>query len=74
VGPPFSASNKYAIIRLGLHNDNFDFIAELFFGQATAKLNFDWGRGLSSYVEGEVRGRDNALGVAARLGVTYAFH
>lgn len=44
------------------------------FGQATAKLNFDWGRGLSSYVEGEVRGRDNALGVAARLGVTYAFH
>ena len=43
------------------------------FGQATAKLNFDWGRGLSSYVEGEVRGRDNALGVGARLGVTYAF-
>jgi hypothetical protein len=44
------------------------------FGQATAKLSFDWGRGLSSYVEGEVRGRNNALGVAARLGVTYAFH
>jgi hypothetical protein len=43
------------------------------FGQATAKLNFDWGRGLSAYVEGEVRGRENVLGVAARLGVTYAF-
>jgi hypothetical protein len=41
------------------------------FGQATGKMNFDWGKGFSSYIEGEVRGRSGVLGVAGRLGVTY---
>jgi hypothetical protein len=44
------------------------------FGQATGKLGFDWGRGLSSYIEGEVRGREGVLGVASRLGLTYAWN
>ena len=44
------------------------------FGQATGKTSFDWGRGLSSYVEGEVRGRSGVLGVAGRLGVTYSWN
>jgi hypothetical protein len=41
------------------------------FGQATGKLSFDWGKGLSSYVEGELRGRSGVFGAAGRLGVTY---
>ena len=44
------------------------------FGQATGKVSFDWGRGLSSYVEGEVRGRSGVLGAAGRLGVTYTWN
>ena len=34
------------------------------FGQGIGKLNFDWGRGLSAYVEGEVRGPSGVLGYA----------
>jgi outer membrane autotransporter protein len=41
------------------------------FGQATGKATFDWGRGLSSYIESEIRGRNGALGLAGKLGVTY---
>ena len=41
------------------------------FGQGTGKMNFDWGKGISSYIEGEVRGRRGVLGVAGRLGVSY---
>lgn len=41
------------------------------FAQGTGKATFDWGRGLSSYIEGEVRGRNGALGVAGKIGVTY---
>jgi hypothetical protein len=44
------------------------------FGQATGKLSFDWGKGLSSYVEGELRGRSGVLGAAGRLGVTYTWN
>jgi hypothetical protein len=44
------------------------------FGQATGKLGFDWGRGFSSYIEGEVRGRSGVLGAAGRLGLTYAWN
>jgi hypothetical protein len=44
------------------------------FGQATGKLGFDWGKGLSSYIEGEVRGRSGVLGAAGRVGVTYAWN
>jgi hypothetical protein len=43
------------------------------FGQGIAKLNFVWNRNLSSYLEGEVRGRENVLGAAGRLGLRYAF-
>ena len=43
------------------------------FGQGIAKLNFVWNKNLSSYLEGEVRGRENVLGAAGRLGLRYAF-
>jgi hypothetical protein len=43
------------------------------FGQFTGKLNFIWTSYLSSYVEGEVRGRDDVLGAAGRLGARYQF-
>jgi hypothetical protein len=43
------------------------------FGQVIGKLGFDWGRGLSSYVEGEVRGRNQVFGTAARVGLRYMF-
>jgi hypothetical protein len=46
------------------------------FGQVIGKLNFDWGKdikGLSSYIEAEVRGRDGVVGTAARVGVRYAW-
>jgi len=43
------------------------------FGQGIAKLNFVWNTHLSSYLEGEVRGRDGVLGAAGRLGLRYAF-
>jgi hypothetical protein len=43
------------------------------FGQGIAKLNFVWNTHVSSYLEGEVRGRDNVLGAAGRLGLRYAF-
>jgi hypothetical protein len=43
------------------------------FGQGIAKLNFIWNKHLSSYLEGEVRGRDSVLGTAGRLGLRYAF-
>jgi hypothetical protein len=43
------------------------------FGQGIAKLNFIWSRQFSSYLEGEVRGRDSVLGAAGRLGLRYSF-
>jgi len=43
------------------------------FGQLIGKLNFDWGHGLSTYVEGEARGRDHVFGAAGRVGLRYAF-
>jgi len=43
------------------------------FGQGIAKLNFAWNTHLSSYLEGEVRGREGVLGAAGRLGLRYAF-
>jgi hypothetical protein len=43
------------------------------FGQLIGKLNFDYSHGLSSYIEGEVRGRDGVVGAAGRVGVRYKF-
>jgi outer membrane autotransporter protein len=43
------------------------------FGQLIGRVNFDWSKNFSSYVEGEVRGRDNVLGVAGRVGLRYVF-
>jgi hypothetical protein len=43
------------------------------FGQLIGKLNFEYGNGLSSYVEGEVRGRDGVFGAAGRVGLRYKF-
>ena len=43
------------------------------FGQGIAKLNFIWNTNFSSYLEGEVRGREGILGAAGRLGVRYTF-
>jgi hypothetical protein len=43
------------------------------FGQGIAKLNFIWTDNFSSYVEGEVRGREGVLGAAGRAGLRYAF-
>jgi len=44
------------------------------FGQLIGKMNFDFGRGVSSFVEGEVRGRENVFGAAGRLGIRYVFN
>ena len=46
----------------------------LVFAQGLGRLTFDWGqdvKGLSSYVEGELRGRPNIIGTGAKLGVRY---
>jgi hypothetical protein len=43
------------------------------FGQLIGKLNGDFGGGFSSYVEGEVRGREHVVGLAARIGVRKSF-
>ena len=43
----------------------------LVFGQVVSKASFDWGKGLSSYVEAELRGSTNIFGVAGRAGVRY---
>ena len=46
----------------------------LIFGQALAKLNFDWGRdikGLTTFVEAEVRGSSNVVGAGGKLGARY---
>jgi hypothetical protein len=43
------------------------------FGQGLAKLNFIWSSNVSSYIEGEVRGREGVLGTAGRLGLRYTF-
>jgi hypothetical protein len=40
----------------------------LVFGQLASKASFDWGKGLSSYVEAEIRGSTNIFGVAGRAG------
>jgi hypothetical protein len=44
------------------------------FGSFNAKLNAIWDRYWSSYLEGEVRGSNNVLGAAGRLGARYAFN
>jgi outer membrane autotransporter protein len=43
------------------------------FGQAIGKLNFDFGSGFSAYTEGEIRGRESVIGLAARVGVRKTF-
>jgi hypothetical protein len=43
----------------------------LVFGQLVSKASFDWGKGLSSYVEAEIRGSTNIVGVAGRAGARY---
>ena len=43
------------------------------FGLFNAKLNADYGGGLSAYVEGEVRGRTGVLGTAVRAGIRKSF-
>jgi Autotransporter beta-domain len=43
------------------------------FGQGIGKLNFIWTPQISSYVEGEVRGRDGVIGYAGRVGARYSF-
>jgi hypothetical protein len=43
------------------------------FGQGIARLNFIWNANVSSYLEGEVRGREGVLGAAGRLGLRYTF-
>jgi hypothetical protein len=43
------------------------------FGQLIGKVGFDFGRGLSSYVEGEIRGREHVFGAAGRAGLRYLF-
>jgi hypothetical protein len=43
------------------------------FGQLIGKLNFDYGNGLSSYIEGELRGTDGVIGAAGRVGLRYRF-
>jgi len=43
------------------------------FGLFDAKLNADYGYGLSAYVEGEVRGRTGVLGTAVRAGIRKSF-
>lgn len=44
------------------------------FGQGIAKLNFLWTGNFSSYLEGEVRGREGVLGAAGRAGLRYTFN
>jgi hypothetical protein len=43
----------------------------LVFGQLVSKASFDWGKGLSSYVEAEIRGRSDIFGAAGRVGARY---
>ena len=43
------------------------------FGQVIGRLTFDWGRGLSSYVEAELRGSGIEYGAAGRIGLRYVF-
>jgi len=43
------------------------------FGQLIGKVDFDWGKGWTSYVEAEVRGRQDVLGAAGRVGFRYIF-
>jgi hypothetical protein len=43
------------------------------FGQLIGKLNVDYGNGLSSYIESEVRGGDGVIGAAGRVGLRYRF-
>jgi outer membrane autotransporter protein len=43
------------------------------FGQGIAKLNADFGQGLSTYVEAEVRGRESVFAIAARVGLRKTF-
>jgi hypothetical protein len=44
------------------------------FGQGIGKLNFIFTPQLSSYLEGEVRGRDGVIGYAGRIGARYSFN
>ena len=43
------------------------------FGLVQSRLSVEGEKGLSAFVEGEVRGREGVLGVAARAGFNYAF-
>ena len=43
------------------------------FALGNAKLNFDFGKGVSSYLEAEVRGSDRVFGAAGRAGIRYQF-
>jgi hypothetical protein len=43
------------------------------FGLIQSRLSVDWGNGFSGYMEGEARGRQDVLGLAARLGFNYVF-
>ena len=43
----------------------------LVFGELVSKASFDWGKGLSSDVEAELRGSTNIFGVAGRAGARY---
>jgi hypothetical protein len=46
----------------------------LVFGQGIGRLAFDWSvavKGLSTYVEGEVRGSSGVFGAAGRFGARY---
>jgi len=46
------------------------------FGQAIGKLNFDWSRdikGLTTYVEADVRGTSDVFGVGGRVGARYTW-
>jgi hypothetical protein len=45
-------------------------------GQGIGKLNFDWSnaiKGLSTFVEAEIRGREGVIGIAGRLGARYTW-
>jgi len=43
------------------------------FGQLIGRLNFDYRNGLSSFLEGEVRGREGVFGAAGRVGLRYTW-
>ena len=42
-------------------------------GQGIARVNFDYGNGFSTFVQGEVRGGEGLFGAGGRAGVRYQF-